>query len=229
MLHSGELHSLGFSWGTKGRNRSLAASCSEQNCFCTDSDSWAKQTFTGKKQNKRETLIITNLLTIQRQLGVSDSDTGITADAHQGSLNCSSAWALSLINTPQILNSLCVSDVSNVSMATDEGLNCESKFSVNVCVCVRRRFRSQTIPGHRAMLQSLVWVSGPSQARPPCWGGAHILVLVRWPRPHVNEHRLHGDHSSHTPCTAGTEKASGLIDVPPCHYIKHPITNCSLP
>lgn len=69
------------------------------------------------------------------------------------------------------------------------------------------------IPGHRAMLQSLVWVSGPSHALPPCWGGEHILVLVRCPRPHVNEHRLHGDHSSHTPCTAGTENVSGLINV----------------
>lgn len=57
-------------------------------------------------------------------------------------------------------------------------------------------------PGQRAMLQSLLWVSGPSHALPPCWGGVHIRVRVRWPRPQVKEQRLHGDHSSHTPCTA---------------------------
>ena len=57
-------------------------------------------------------------------------------------------------------------------------------------------------PGQRAMLQSLLWVSGPSQALPPCWGGTQFLDRVRWPRPQVNEHRLQGDHSSQTPCTA---------------------------
>lgn len=57
-------------------------------------------------------------------------------------------------------------------------------------------------PGQRAMLQSLLWVSGPSHALPPCWGGVHIRVRVRWPLPQVKEQRLHGDHSSHTPCTA---------------------------
>lgn len=56
-------------------------------------------------------------------------------------------------------------------------------------------------PGHRAILQGLWCVSGPSQGLPPYWGGVHDLVLVLWPRPHVNEHKLHGDHSSHTPCT----------------------------
>lgn len=61
-------------------------------------------------------------------------------------------------------------------------------------------------PGQRAMLQSLLWVSGPSHALPPCWGGVHIRVRVRWPRPQVKEQRLHGDHSSHTPCTANREQ-----------------------
>lgn len=94
----------------------------------------------------------------------------------------------------------------------DDDQECHFRMLLGLC-------SKQMIPGQRAMLQSLVCVSGPSQARPPCWGGAHILVLVRWPRPHVNEHRLHGDHSSHTPCTAGTEKVSGLINIPsPCHY-----------
>lgn len=56
-------------------------------------------------------------------------------------------------------------------------------------------------PGHRAILQGLCCVSGPSHDLPPYWGGTHDLVLVLWPRPHVNEHRLQGDHSSQTPCT----------------------------
>lgn len=56
-------------------------------------------------------------------------------------------------------------------------------------------------PGQRAMLHGLWCVSGPSQGLPPYWGGVHDLVLVLWPRPHVNEHKLHGDHSSQTPCT----------------------------
>lgn len=56
-------------------------------------------------------------------------------------------------------------------------------------------------PGQRAILQGLWWVSGPSHGRPPYCGGVHALVLVLWPRPHVNEHKLHGDHSSQTPCT----------------------------
>lgn len=56
-------------------------------------------------------------------------------------------------------------------------------------------------PGHKAILQGLWCVSGPSHGLPPYWGGVHDLVLVLWPRPHVNEHKLHGDHSSQTPCT----------------------------
>lgn len=56
-------------------------------------------------------------------------------------------------------------------------------------------------PGQRAILQGLWCVSGPSHGLPPYWGGVHDLVLVLWPRPHVNEHKLHGDHSSQTPCT----------------------------
>lgn len=57
------------------------------------------------------------------------------------------------------------------------------------------------LPGQRAILQGLWCVSGPSQGLPPYWGGVHDLVRVLWPRPHVNEHKLHGDHSSQTPCT----------------------------
>lgn len=56
-------------------------------------------------------------------------------------------------------------------------------------------------PGQRAILQGLWCVSGPSQGLPPYWGGVHARVLVLWPRPHVNEHKLHGDHSSQTPWT----------------------------
>lgn len=33
-----------------------------------------------------------------------------------------------------------------------------------------------------------------------------LLVLVLEPRPQVTEHRLHDDHSSHSPCTANTHK-----------------------
>lgn len=57
-------------------------------------------------------------------------------------------------------------------------------------------------PGQSAILQGLCCVSGPSHDLPPYWGGIHDLVLVLWPRPHVNEHKLQGDHSSQTPCTA---------------------------
>lgn len=148
--------------------------------------------------------------------------------ACQGFLNWTNVWALSQTHhNPQIH---CVWAMLKTSpWQLMRNWTVRSSECVCLCMCETSGVRRQTIPGHRAMLQSLVWVSGPSQARPPCWGGAHILVLVRWPRPHVKEHRLHGDHSSHTPCTAGTEKASGLIDVPPCPIIKHPITNCSLP
>lgn len=68
-----------------------------------------------------------------------------------------------------------------------------SNASVNKCqLC---------LPGQRAILQGLWCVSGPSQGLPPYWGGVHDLVRVLWPRPHVNEHKLQGDHSSQTPCT----------------------------
>lgn len=62
-------------------------------------------------------------------------------------------------------------------------------------------------PGQRAILQGLWCVSGPSHGLPPYWGGVHDLVLVLWPRPHVNEHKLHGDHSSQTPCTVTKQRS----------------------
>ena len=57
------------------------------------------------------------------------------------------------------------------------------------------------------MLHSLLWLSGAPQASapPPL---THFLLRVLEPRPHVTEHRLHDDHSSHSSCaetpTGGT-------------------------
>lgn len=55
------------------------------------------------------------------------------------------------------------------------------------------------------MLQSLVCTSGRPQARSPP-PPSHFLVRVLEPRPQVTEHRLHDDHSSHSPCTANTHR-----------------------
>lgn len=53
------------------------------------------------------------------------------------------------------------------------------------------------------MLQSLVCISGRPQVKaPPPF--THFLVRVLEPRPQVTEHRLHNDHSSHSPCTTNT-------------------------
>lgn len=55
------------------------------------------------------------------------------------------------------------------------------------------------------MLQSLVWMSGcPQATTPPSF--THFLVRVLVPRPQVTEHRLHDDHSSHSPCTANAHR-----------------------
>lgn len=40
----------------------------------------------------------------------------------------------------------------------------------------------------------------PQATAPPPF--THFLVRVLEPRPQVTEHRLHDDHSSHSPCTA---------------------------
>lgn len=69
--------------------------------------------------------------------------------------------------------------------------------------CWREGFESLTaLPGQSAMLQNLVCFSGPSQGFPPNCGGLHVRVRSLYPLPHVEEHRLHGDHSSQVPCTA---------------------------
>lgn len=57
------------------------------------------------------------------------------------------------------------------------------------------------VPGQTAMLQNLVCFSGPSQGSPPNCGGVQVRVRDLKPRPQVDEHKLHGDHSSHAPCT----------------------------
>jgi hypothetical protein len=61
---------------------------------------------------------------------------------------------------------------------------------------------NDSLPGQTAMLQNLFCLSGPGQGSPPNCGGLQERVRSRWPRPQVEEHRLQGDHSSQTPCTA---------------------------
>lgn len=56
-------------------------------------------------------------------------------------------------------------------------------------------------PGQTAMLQYLVCFAGPTQGSPPFWGGLHVRVRSRKPRPHVDEHKLQGVHSSQAPST----------------------------
>lgn len=51
------------------------------------------------------------------------------------------------------------------------------------------------------MLQNFVCFSGPTHGSPPNWGGVQVRVRDLKPRPHVDEHKLHGDHSSHAPFT----------------------------
>lgn len=53
------------------------------------------------------------------------------------------------------------------------------------------------------MLQSLVCISGRRHARTPL-PLTQLRLRVLEPRPQVTEHRLHDDHSSHSPCTANT-------------------------
>lgn len=57
------------------------------------------------------------------------------------------------------------------------------------------------LPGQTAMLQNLVCFSGPSQGSPPNCGGVQVRVRDLKPLPQVDEHKLHGDHSSQAPCT----------------------------
>lgn len=58
-----------------------------------------------------------------------------------------------------------------------------------------------TVPGQTAMLQNFVCFSGPSQGSPPNCGGVQVRVRDLKPLPQVDEHKLHGDHSSQAPCT----------------------------
>lgn len=77
--------------------------------------------------------------------------------------------------------------------------------------CWREGFESLTaLPGQSAMLQNLVCFSGPSQGFPPNCGGLHVRVRSLYPLPHVEEHKLHGDHSSQVPCTAIEAEVSFL-------------------
>lgn len=77
--------------------------------------------------------------------------------------------------------------------------------------CWREGFESLTaLPGQSAMLQNLVCFSGPSQGFPPNCGGLHVRVRSLYPLPHVEEHKLHGDHSSQVPCTAIEAEVSSL-------------------
>lgn len=52
------------------------------------------------------------------------------------------------------------------------------------------------------MLQNLVCLKGPRQGSPPFLGCLQVRTRSRYPRPHVEEHRLQGAHSSQAPFTA---------------------------
>lgn len=75
------------------------------------------------------------------------------------------------------------------------------------------------------MLQNLVCCAGPSQASPPNCGGAQVLVRALKPRPQVDEHRLHGDHSSQAPCTASRAARVGFKDGQPAPLTGQNVTD----
>lgn len=57
---------------------------------------------------------------------------------------------------------------------------------------------------------------------PPCWGGTHVRIRLRDPRPQLREHRLQDPHSSHTPCTARKHEAGGWAAPRPRPLPIHP-------
>jgi hypothetical protein len=68
------------------------------------------------------------------------------------------------------------------------------------CVLYRTIIFDPHLPSHFTV-HGLLSSAAPSQGKPPCCGGVHVLYLHCFPSPHSTSHSVQLPHGLHTPST----------------------------